>query len=93
MKGNPKNESKHVQVELKYCERCGSLWLREIGAGVVYCESCQKKIEDLPSRTMKRRHPVLPEGPQTVVADYRKEKDCKIEDEEEMQFATAGGVA
>jgi len=28
------------KVELKYCERCGSLFLRERSAGVVYCPGC-----------------------------------------------------
>ena len=28
-------------VELKYCERCGGLWLRRPGQDVVYCERCR----------------------------------------------------
>ena len=28
-------------VELKYCERCGGLWLRRPGHEVVYCERCR----------------------------------------------------
>jgi hypothetical protein len=27
-------------IELKYCERCGGLFLRTPGAGVVYCGGC-----------------------------------------------------
>ena len=38
-----------VQLELKYCERCGSLWLRPIGARAVYCAACVPKIADLPA--------------------------------------------
>jgi hypothetical protein len=30
-----------VSVELKYCERCGGLWLRRPGQDVVYCERCR----------------------------------------------------
>ena len=30
-------------VELKYCERCGGLFLRECGAGVVYCAGCDAR--------------------------------------------------
>ena len=29
-----------VFLELKYCERCGGLWLRRKGESQVYCESC-----------------------------------------------------
>ncbi len=28
-------------VELKYCERCGGLWLRRPGHEVVWCERCR----------------------------------------------------
>jgi len=39
MKGNSKGEKNgEVRVELKYCEHCGGLWVRERGAGVVYCD-------------------------------------------------------
>jgi len=40
-----KNE---VRVELKYCEHCGGLWVRE-GGGGVYCPKCLPKVEDLPA--------------------------------------------
>jgi len=26
-----------IQLELKYCERCGALWLRWRGAREIYC--------------------------------------------------------
>ncbi len=29
-----------VQLELKYCEYCGSLWLRPRGETEVYCAGC-----------------------------------------------------
>src|SRR5438445_54904 len=32
-----------VRMELKYCEHCGGLWVREGGAGV-YCEKCRAKV-------------------------------------------------
>jgi hypothetical protein len=31
-------------LELKYCERCGSLGLRRKGCGEVYCESCAREM-------------------------------------------------
>jgi Zn-finger nucleic acid-binding protein len=29
-----------VHLELKYCERCGGLWLRRRGEAHVYCNAC-----------------------------------------------------
>ena len=37
-----------VQLELKYCERCGSLWLRLQGAPDVYCAGCAEEMLGLP---------------------------------------------
>jgi Zn-finger nucleic acid-binding protein len=33
-------EGEEIQVELKYCERCGGLWLRAQGTNGIYCVSC-----------------------------------------------------
>ena len=38
-----------VQVELKYCERCGGLWLRKRGTDGVYCRPCVPRIAELPT--------------------------------------------
>jgi hypothetical protein len=77
-----------VGVELKYCEHCGGLWVRERGAGVVYCETCQPKVDDLPA-ARKRRRTRLPARPKAVV-----DRNCAgIADEDLMGFAAAGGVA
>ena len=47
-------KNKQVGVELKYCEHCGGLWVRECGAGTVYCEKCQPKVADLPAAKARR---------------------------------------
>ena len=59
-----------VQMELKYCELCGGLWLRVRGGGEVYCRNCQPMIDELPApprkppqserRTTKPRLPIGP---------------------------------
>jgi hypothetical protein len=36
--------------ELKYCERCGGLWLRPDGAAALYCSHCAHFMADLPLR-------------------------------------------
>jgi hypothetical protein len=41
-------EGQEIQVELKYCERCGGLWLRPQGTDGVYCNSCQLRLEARP---------------------------------------------
>jgi len=41
-------EGPGIQVELKYCERCGGLWLRPQGADDVYCAGCRVRLEALP---------------------------------------------
>lgn len=68
MNGNRRDRENEKRVELKYCEHCGGLWVREGGAGV-YCEKCQPKIADLPI-PKRRRRPKLPVGRRTVVESY-----------------------
>ena len=45
--------SQYPKLELKYCERCGGLWVRPRGSEAVYCGPCAAAIRDLPplSRT------------------------------------------
>jgi hypothetical protein len=45
-------EVHEILIELKYCERCGGLWLRLQGANAVYCAGCQVVVE-------ARRNPAL----------------------------------
>jgi hypothetical protein len=41
-------EGQEILVELKYCERCGGLWLRPQGADGVYCASCRVRLAAMP---------------------------------------------
>jgi hypothetical protein len=43
-------EASDIQVELKYCERCGGLWLRPQGSAGVYCEGCCTCLAELADR-------------------------------------------
>ena len=43
-----------IQIELKYCERCGGLWLRRTGSCQVYCPSCAPFMAELPRPVLKR---------------------------------------
>jgi hypothetical protein len=40
--------SDYPKLELKYCERCGGLWLRPQGTDAVYCAACAENIRELP---------------------------------------------
>ena len=58
MKNKPNDTRRtEVRVELKYCERCGALWLRECGSGLIHCNGCQAAVTELP---------VLKKRPQSV---------------------------
>jgi ribosomal protein L37AE/L43A len=81
------SNSCEVRVELKYCEHCGGLWVRERGAGVVYCEKCQGKVDDLPIRRKRPGRVRLPVGEQV-------ERKYSVAFEEETPDLDAvGGVA
>jgi hypothetical protein len=57
MKNKGDEGRNEVRVELKYCERCGMLWMRECGSGVVFCNACQPDVTELPI-LKKRPHTV-----------------------------------
>ena len=44
-KSRSKNEE---SFELKYCERCGGLWLRPVSGGQIYCVACSREMSELP---------------------------------------------
>jgi len=60
-----------TQVELKYCERCGGLFLRRPATDVVYCAGCMARLTArhdcpdalAPAALRKPRAPRLVKGP------------------------------
>jgi ribosomal protein L37AE/L43A len=84
-----KSKKEAVSVELKYCEHCGGLWLRERGTGVVYCPGCQPKVADLPAPKRKPERVKMPVRPHALVEDY----GIDLGDEDDMEFEAAGGAA
>jgi hypothetical protein len=87
MKNNARKQG--TRMELKYCEHCGGLWLRESGAGVVYCENCQPKVADLPEPKVKPGRLNLPVRQRTVVEEYA----VGMDDPDKIDFEAAGGAA
>jgi ribosomal protein L37AE/L43A len=73
MKNDRKQEKNEEEkrMELKYCERCGGLWLRECGAGVVYCGNCEREVADLPVPKKKPQRVKVPVLPHSVAESYR----------------------
>ncbi len=54
-------EGERTELELKYCERCGGLWLRAKGANQVYCPSCRARMAAMPRPPEEaRKHSRLP---------------------------------
>jgi len=53
-----------VQFELKYCERCGGLWLRPTGGGQVYCVACARQMAQLPPASKEPERARMSQGPQ-----------------------------
>jgi len=89
-----------IGVELKYCEHCGGLWVRERGAGVVYCGNCRDKVDDLPVPKRKPAGRVtLPgERPASLAERYgtdprRGELSRSAFDPESGDLEAVGGVA
>ena len=70
-----------TSVELKYCERCGGLWLRDSGSAKVYCVRCVPILDEWPSSTQRKRVR-LPVGSPTELVDY----DLEIHDFEKNDF-------
>ena len=49
-----------VQLELKYCERCGGLWLRRVGVGDIFCAACAVGMPEFRMVRRTRGKAVLP---------------------------------
>jgi len=55
--------STELQFELKYCERCGGLWLRPMGGRQTYCGSCWREMEKLPRASQPEDNARMSRGP------------------------------
>jgi Zn-finger nucleic acid-binding protein len=48
MEAREKKTTQKMTLELKYCERCGGLWLRPGGGAQIYCAACGREVAELP---------------------------------------------
>jgi hypothetical protein len=81
-------ESKEVRMELKYCERCGGLWVRE-GGGGVYCEKCRSQVADLPIPKKKSGRISLPVQRKSIVGG----QEAMLYMKKPLKCAAVGGAA
>jgi Zn-finger nucleic acid-binding protein len=82
-----------LQFELKYCERCGGLWLRPVGGGQIYCAGCGYEMAQLPPASYERtgvEGPRMPQGPRWGVDDS---DDKRYGEYGDLDLDAAGGVA
>lgn len=77
------------QFELKYCERCGGLWLRPLGGGQIYCGSCSREMVKLPSVREGKGNARVPRGPRWD----GDEEGIEADGNEEINLDSMGGVA
>ena len=91
MKGKAKQRSTNeLQLELKYCERCGALWLRPVGGRQIYCVTCGRAMGELPPASHKAGVPRVPRGPRWGADE---ESFDGYEEYDWLDLDTAGGVA
>ena len=48
-------DDKIVRMELKYCECCGGLLLRQAGTDATYCGGCAARVREMAAPRAKRR--------------------------------------
>jgi hypothetical protein len=84
------SSTKELQFELKYCERCGGLWLRPVGGGQIYCVACGRAMGELPAASHKAGAPRMPRGPRWGTDEDGFES---YEEYEGLDLDAAGGVA
>jgi hypothetical protein len=83
------NGESELRVELKYCELCGVLWLRDQSAGQVYCGHCRPRMDELPIQKKQAAPTKLRCGTHAILETYK----LDIREVNAMPAPTAGGVA
>ena len=81
--------STEFQFELKYCERCGGLWLRPMGGGQTYCGSCWREMEKLPRATQPEDNPRISRRPRR---GGNKEEMASYDEQEERYLDALWGA-
>jgi hypothetical protein len=78
--------------ELKYCERCGGLWLRPVGGGQIYCVGCGREMAELPPASYEREGARMPRGPRWGMDDDDADSDPESYEGDELYLVRSGRV-
>ena len=89
-KAGESSSGNELQFELKYCERCGGLWLRPVGGGQVYCVACAVAMGDLPAASHRVATARLPRCLRWGICEEGFES---AEDRDGLDREGSGGVA
>jgi hypothetical protein len=79
-----------LKFELKYCERCGGLWLRPAGGEQIYCAACGRAMAELPVSMHEPKREKLMEASQWQGLGGKREG---YDEDEETDLYASGGVA
>jgi hypothetical protein len=91
MKAKAKESAKELQFELKYCERCGGLWLRPVGGGQIYCAACWREMAQLPPASREPETAKMSQGPRW--GEDGGDDSEGLEGDEGLDLDAVGGVA
>jgi hypothetical protein len=75
-------------LELKYCERCGGLWLRPAGGEQIYCVICARAMAELPPSSTEVKSRTATHGKKARLRGDA--ESCKVA---ETDLDVLGGVA
>jgi Zn-finger nucleic acid-binding protein len=64
-----RTRSKERSLELKYCERCGGLWLRPTGGEQIYCTNCARAMAELPPPSTEVKRTRIPRSGKWTAED------------------------
>jgi hypothetical protein len=92
MTGSHTGSESEIRVELKYCERCGGLGVRETDSGQIYCLDCQDKVAELPLSRRGAAHR-LALGPVTWSHEYNEQDEYNLEISDCDDLDARAGVA
>jgi Zn-finger nucleic acid-binding protein len=73
MKANSISTNK-LSFELKYCERCGGLWLRPVDGEQIYCVACGRAMAELPPASTEAKNRKMPRDARGKFRGYEEKK-------------------
>jgi hypothetical protein len=76
--------------ELKYCERCGGLWLRPVAGGQIYCVACGRQMAELPPTSQGPETARMSRGPRWGGDECNLEG---LDEDDELDLDATDGVA